>query len=41
MRFTAVALVLVSLVPRTAVSSSDDKRPQGAEDKPKVVKERV
>jgi hypothetical protein len=41
MRFIPVTLVLVALVLCTAVSSSNDKRPQSVEDKPKVVKERV
>ena len=41
MRAIPVALVLVALVLCTAVSSSDDKKPQDTGDKPKVVKEQV
>src|SRR5262245_50399095 len=41
MRPIPVALVLVALLLCTAVSTPDDKKPQGAEDKPKVVKEQV
>jgi endonuclease YncB( thermonuclease family) len=41
MRPIPVALVLVALVLCTAVSSPDDKKPQGAKDKPQVVKEHV
>jgi endonuclease YncB( thermonuclease family) len=41
MRPILVVLVLVALVLCTDGSSSDDKKPQGAGDKPKVVKEQV
>jgi endonuclease YncB( thermonuclease family) len=41
MRSIPVALVLVALVLCTAVSSLADKKPHGAGDKPRVVKERV
>jgi hypothetical protein len=41
MRPVLVVLVLVALVLCANVSSPDDKKPQSAEDKPKVVKEQV
>jgi endonuclease YncB( thermonuclease family) len=41
MRPILVIIVLAALVLCANVSSSDDKKPQGAEDKPKVVKEQV
>jgi hypothetical protein len=41
MRPIAIVLALVALGLGTAVSSPDDKKPQAAEDKPKVVKEQV
>jgi hypothetical protein len=41
MRPILVVLVLVALVVCAPISSPDDKKPQGGEDKPKVVKEQV
>jgi hypothetical protein len=41
MRSTLIVVVLVALMLRPDVSSPADKKPQGAEDKPKVVKEQV